>query len=565
MSLSIKNNYFDRFLNFLNQYAEKQHFPYKILALYLILNYATVSLWVSYIVKINENPLFKIEMLKLIFCIILFFKDVWLNKLKKFYVLYWYLLIIWCLPYSGTFIFLHYPGLRNIIIPLDALFMVFLLILSVDWLSFIIILLIGILLALFVQLAFYGRYEPIIISSYTSFIYYTVSAIFLGVLFSRNTAKAWQNVKRQQQEIANISAQVAHDIRSPLAALQILTEQQLLELPESKRILLRDAVHQIRDITNNLDKNSIKNETTVTQIAVLLEHVLSERRAAFVNKPIMFVEHIPLTAYGFFANVMPSEIKRVITNIINNAVEAMPDREGVVDIYLKSSGNNIVIDIVDNGAGISKATLDALFARGFTTKKTGSGLGLFHARETLKKLGGDIQMHSEVGKGTTVSLLIPLCDAPEWFIDTLTIPNHSILICVDDSVSIWNAWQERFKTITHDIDLRYCANKEDLLAQLRESSDMPYTYLIDYEFSGKLYTGLDLIKLVLKFKKPNDQVYLVTSRSGEANVHQFCRENQVRMIPKFFALKIPLVIVRHPKLSVLNNKNKKVRKNYGYK
>jgi len=92
--------------------------------------------------------------------------------------------------------------------------------------------------------------------------------------------------------------------------------------------------------------------------------------------------------------------------------------------------------------------------------------------------------------------------------------------------------------MTHDIELRYCADKEALLAQLREQSEMPHTYLIDYEFSGKLYTGLDLIKLVLKFKKINDQVYLVTSRSGESNIHQFCRENKVKMIPKFFALKV---------------------------
>ena len=553
---------FDRLLAKLTEYAESVDTPFVLFAIYMIINYVTdIFLWRWQ--TGTPDPNLRYHMLTAILSLILALKNYWPKALSKYYVLCWYLAVLWWLPLKNTMFFLS-THTSDILFVINSLLIIFTMAFILDWMAFMILLALGIFLGYIIQNFIYGFIisPPFELKAVGfSFIWATLMCIF----FSRNSYQARKTKLRQQQEIANISAQVAHDIRSPLAALQILTEQQLLELPESKRILLSDAVHQIRDITNNLDKNSIKNETTVTQIAVLLEHVLSERRAAFVNKPIMFVEHIPLTAYGFFANVMPSEIKRVITNIINNAVEAMPDREGVVNITLKASGNNIVIDIADNGAGIPKATLDALFARGFTTKKTGSGLGLFHARETLKKLGGDIQMHSEVGKGTTVSLLIPLCDAPEWFIDTLTIPNHSILICVDDSVSIWNAWQERFKTITHDIDLRYCANKEDLLAQLRESSDMPYTYLIDYEFSGKLYTGLDLIKLVLKFKKPNDQVYLVTSRSGEANVHQFCRENQVRMIPKFFALKIPLVIVRHPKLSVLNNKNKKVRKNYGYK
>ena len=528
---------FDRLLAKLTEYAESVDTPFVLFAIYMIINYVTdIFLWRWQ--TGTPDPNLRYHMLTAILSLILALKNYWPKALSKYYVLCWYLAVLWWLPLKNTMFFLS-THTSDILFVINSLLIIFTMAFILDWMAFMILLALGIFLGYIIQNFIYGFIisPPFELKAVGfSFIWATLMCIF----FSRNSYQARKTKLRQQQEIANISAQVAHDIRSPLAALQILTEQQLLELPESKRILLRDAVHQIRDITNNLDKNSIKNETTVTQIAVLLEHVLSERRAAFVNKPITFVEHISLASYGFFANVMPSEIKRVITNIINNAVEAMPDREGVVDIYLKSSGNNIVIDIVDNGAGISKATLDALFARGFTTKKTGSGLGLFHARETLKKLGGDIQMHSEVGKGTTVSLLIPLCDAPEWFIDTLTIPNHSILICVDDSVSIWNAWQERFKTITHDIDLRYCTNKEDLLAQLRESSDMPYTYLIDYEFSGKLYTGLDLIKLVLKFKKPNDQVYLVTSRSGETNVHQFCREHNVRMIPKFFALKIPL-------------------------
>jgi len=232
-------------------------------------------------------------------------------------------------------------------------------------------------------------------SSLAPIIYTYCWTILTGVFFSRNTYKSRINKLSQQKEIAqkiaNLSAQVAHDIRSPLAALQILTEQQLLELPESKRILLRDAVHQIRDITNNLDQNAIKNEKTVTQVAVLLENVLSERRAAFLNKPVEFKDNIPLESYGYFSNLIPSEIKRVITNIINNAVEAMNISGGLVTLNLKKSDAQIVIEIADNGAGIPKETLDALFARGFTTKKTGSGLGLFHAKETLTQLGGNIK------------------------------------------------------------------------------------------------------------------------------------------------------------------------------
>ena len=348
--------------------------------------------------------------------------------------------------------------------------------------------------------------------------------------------------KSYYQALKNISAQVAHDIRSPLSALQVLTEQRLPELEESKRILLRDAVNHIRDIINNLDQKSVKKEKSITQVSVLLEHVLSERRTAFFEKPVKIIENITLESYSFFADIIQTEIKRVITNIINNAVEALPHQAGTVSINIYKRESQIIISITDDGLGIPQEVLNSLFSRGFTTKKTGSGLGLFHAKETLMQLGGDIDITSEVGKGATVFLKIPVCESPDWFVDALNVPDNSMVVCVDDSVSIWNAWQERFKEFQNNIQLNYCANKEELLLTLAKQTEKSYIYLVDYEFSGKAYTGLDLIKKIMSFKKEEDKVYLVTSRSGEELLQKFCFEHKIYMIPKFFALKIPIKV-----------------------
>lgn len=338
-----------------------------------------------------------------------------------------------------------------------------------------------------------------------------------------------------------ISAQVAHDIRSPLSALQILTEQKLTELEESKRILLRDAVYQMRDIVNNLDQNSF-SKSTETQIAVLLDHVLSERRTSLLEKSIVINQNFDVYSYNLFTKISPSDIKCVFTNLINNSIEAISSGFGIVDVLLGNDEHNIIIKISDNGPGVAQNSIASLFKRGFTTKKEGSGLGLYHARETILQSGGSIDLESYPNKGVTITIKLPSQNPPAWFATQLKISNHSTVICVDDSVSIWNAWQERLKSVKGNVDLTYCSDKISLLRELGKTDDhRAKTYLVDYEFSGCSYTGLNLIQKILLYKKNSDQVFLVTSRS-DIEIQDFCLENNLKLISKFFALKIPVEI-----------------------
>ncbi len=356
--------------------------------------------------------------------------------------------------------------------------------------------------------------------------------------FTNSTINKLSFQLEREQEIA---AQVAHDIRSPLSALQILTEQKLTELEESKRILLRDAVYQIRDIVNNLDQSSL-SKSTETQIAILLEHVLSERRTALIHKSISITQNFGIDTYNLFIKVLPSDFKRVLTNLINNSAEAITSDKGKIEVTLESDEHNVIITISDNGCGIPSNLFGSLFTKGFSTKKLGSGLGLFHAREIITQSGGAIDIKSKVDSGTKITINLPSQPVPSWFATKLTISQNSIVICVDDSISIWNAWQERFRIAETNLELRYCNDKANLLREVAKDEPKPKVYLVDYEFSGQSYTGLDLITKTLAHKKQHDQVLLVTSRSAE-EIKEFCCDNEVQIISKFFALKIPLEII----------------------
>jgi hypothetical protein len=359
--------------------------------------------------------------------------------------------------------------------------------------------------------------------------------------------KSFINLSTQLDREIKMAAQVAHDIRSPLTALEVVIKR-LPEIEESKRILLRDATNHIRDITNNLEKKSIADnkheQVSIIQTAVLLDYVISERRAAFSNQPIEIIHDLDPACYNLFIQVIPSEMRRVLTNIINNACEAISTNNGTVSVDITREGNGVVITVCDNGPGLANDITSSLFTRGFTTKATGSGLGLFHAKESLAKWNGTIELITAYNQGCKAKIMLPIQKPPYWFVSTLTLLDNTSLICVDDSISIWHAWQERFKTITGDIDLRYCNSKEEFMLEINQNNMSQATFLIDYEYSGKRYTGLDLINILLESKSTaNNRIFLVTSRSNEHAIQEFCNQKGIYLIPKFFALKIPLQII----------------------
>ena len=112
------------------------------------------------------------------------------------------------------------------------------------------------------------------------------------------------------------------------------------------------------------------------------------------------------------------QLSQVISNLIINAVQAMPE-EGNIKIWTVNSnvtekdslplqeGNYIKIAIEDNGTGISQEHLQMIFDPYFTTKQKGSGLGLATAYSIVKKHDGHIAVESEIGVGTTFSIYLP--------------------------------------------------------------------------------------------------------------------------------------------------------------
>lgn len=357
--------------------------------------------------------------------------------------------------------------------------------------------------------------------------------------------KSFNRISDQLKREIKIAAQVAHDIRSPLSALEIGIKSLPPSNDESKQILLRDSVQHIKDIVNFLEKNDSHSKSNEirhpTQIAVILDNVISERRLALSCHNIKINQLYISDTYQYFGLIVPSIIKRILTNVLNNAYEAIGNNDdGIIKINLREDNGFCVISIIDNGLGISSEDSKLLFKRGFTTKKNGSGLGLYHAKEALAEWSASIKIFSIENKGTEVKIEIPLISPPTWFVSKLSFLENETVVCVDDCLSFWQSWCERFKLINYKPKLIYCASKASFLKELDHLKYKSATYLIDFEFSNKAYQGYDLINLLLTIGNIKNRIFMVTSRSGEKDIQDYCVQHSIHLIPKNFAVKIPL-------------------------
>lgn len=368
----------------------------------------------------------------------------------------------------------------------------------------------------------------------------------------RSTVEMMDKLKEQSrlQAIAQLARQVAHDIRSPLAALNVVTSM-VSDLPEDKRLFIRSAVHRIDDIANELisrskpvseeENSEQKGEITVQLLSGVIEAIVSEKRLQFRTKRNITLDfQIATENYGLFARINPVTIKRILSNLINNSVEAIERDDGKINIGLISEDDNVVISVTDNGKGIATEVLPLLMKEGASFGKTqGNGIGLYHASETIKSWDGRVEITSDLDAGTVVKVILPRAPEPNWFVQQLMLPEKGTLIILDDDDSIHEIWKQRFnKKAFRELEIIHFKDPESVLtwfASTGSKSDIVLG-LFDYELIGYELTGLDVIDRLGFF----DKSILVTSRFDEDQIRQICIDKAVRMIPKSLAGFVPL-------------------------
>lgn len=256
------------------------------------------------------------------------------------------------------------------------------------------------------------------------------------------TLQSTQKQLIQQEKMASLgelTAGIAHEIQNPLNFINNFSElnKELIdELKAEPDPAEKDQI--LGDIVSNLDKVLFHGKRADSIVKSMLQHSHSktgEKEPTDINA--LADEYLRLSFHGLRAkdknfqsdfsidadpsiaqiSIVRQDISRVLLNIINNAFYAVHDKaqkadesyKPLVSVRTKKEANKVVVTIEDNGDGIPENIIHKIFQPFFTTKPTGhgTGLGLSMSYDIIKSQGGDIQVSSEPGKGTTFTIQLP--------------------------------------------------------------------------------------------------------------------------------------------------------------
>lgn len=382
-------------------------------------------------------------------------------------------------------------------------------------------------------------------------------AQILILLSVRKTTQIADRDRRVAEErLYHLAAQVAHDIRSPLSALNMITGA-LEEVAPDRRQLLKNAIQRINDIANDLLRQSRSSPHLDTGVQFLKSGAVSEGDSEQAEAPVMIIglldqlisekrlqcrERLQVEivtdleqGYGLFANVPAKELARAFSNLIDNALDAIGIK-GRVMVAIRSYRHEVGVVISDDGRGMSGEILKRFGERGFSSRKesrsSGNGLGVYHAKKTVEAAGGRILVQSREGEGSVVTLVLPRAEAPEWFAEAVSLGSASMVVTVDDEPTVHQLWGRRLEQLANvgrKIAHRSFSTLEAFEAFLAGvGPEDSFVTLMDQEFSGHRETGLEF----LKRKNLPGPAILVTSRFDETTIQTRAKEKGLRILPK---------------------------------
>jgi PAS domain S-box-containing protein len=374
-----------------------------------------------------------------------------------------------------------------------------------------------------------------------------------------------------QKEFSKTVNQVVHDIRSPLASLMMVVKS-CREVPEKERIALREAAIGIGDIANNLlAQYKIKEPESPIYVerrqpillSALILQLLTEKKYQYKDLPIKFDYAFSQLGQFAFIQVEFSSFKRMLSNLINNAVDAFENKKGTVTVKLDATADRVNVTVEDNGKGMPQQIIDKIMQNIEVTegKSHGHGIGLTQVRETLARNQGTLSIDSKIKKGTRMLLEFPSIPAPDWIAKEVRLGLEDVVVILDDDISIHRAWDMRFSSILKKnpgITVRHFENCHDAVRFIEASSEeekQKIYLLTDYELLKQELNGLHVVN-----KANIARSILVTSHYADPIVLERASKLHTQILPKQLAADIPIYIDDAMDYQRYTTKNKSVKK-----
>jgi PAS domain S-box-containing protein len=363
---------------------------------------------------------------------------------------------------------------------------------------------------------------------------------FVGV--SRNISERKQaEEKRQKTEklesVGTLAGGIAHDFNNILTGIMgniglAMRHVEPKSKAEERLLEAEKASLRARDLTQQL-LTFARGGAPIKQIASITE--LLEESVTFALRGSNIGCEFSLADNLWSVEVDEGQVNQVITNLVINADEAMPEG-GVLNIGAKNrvvktrttlplpEGNYVEITIEDHGVGISREHLSKIFDPYFTTKQKGSGLGLSTAYSIVKNHGGYITAKSKLGVGTTFHIYLPASEKPipvekEAVTETAVAGKGKILVMDDEGV-IRKLLHDELTDFGYEVELTdYGAEAVERYKESKKSEKPFDAVILDLTVPGGM-GGKEVIKKLLEVD-PNVKAIVSSGYSTDPIMSDF--------------------------------------------
>ncbi|MBZ0204020.1 MAG: PAS domain S-box protein [Ignavibacteria bacterium] len=239
----------------------------------------------------------------------------------------------------------------------------------------------------------------------------------VGILRDITNVKALQKELREKENLALIGevvSSIAHSLSNPLNIISGNADYLLLNRKENSPDYdeLRTIVDEATRITKSLRgllnfSRPITVEKTRNNINRIIEDIVTNSKFSIGKKDIIIRKELDKGLPDLMLD--KAQIEDALSNLVINAIQAFASK-GEITVRTQSYDSKVMIDITDNGPGIPKEILEKIFQPFFTSKGygKGTGLGLSIVKRIIKEHNGEIKVKSQVGKGTTFIILLPM-------------------------------------------------------------------------------------------------------------------------------------------------------------
>lgn len=228
--------------------------------------------------------------------------------------------------------------------------------------------------------------------------------------------ETYQRLAQNEREQAwrEMAKQVAHEIKNPLTPMRLTVQSFERKFDPTDP----DIISKLKDYSTVLIGQIDTMSSVATAFSSFASMPAQQNETLDVIKTIRISLDIFTEDFIYFehedkeiiAIIDQTQLIRIITNLVKNAIQAIPDSNPSPIVVVKAyqDGTNIIISVTDNGAGVAIADKTKIFEPKFTTKTSGMGLGLGIIKNIVENYEGTITFETEAGKGTTFTVTLPL-------------------------------------------------------------------------------------------------------------------------------------------------------------